>query len=95
MNKNNFFVWRKDADHCPKPFLQQPGFLQQAAGAQAAGSSWFFREGGRVLNHYVVQIWKQYVKKWIVGEFSKKYSQVVDASTLYSRVLRYLKWQNR
>ena len=39
MNKNNFFVWRKDADHCPKPFLQQPGFLQQAAGAQAAGSS--------------------------------------------------------
>ena len=47
MNKNIFFVWRKDADHCPKPFLQQPGFLQQAAGAQAARISWFFvRRGG-------------------------------------------------
>ena len=82
MNKNNFFVWRKDADHCPKPFLQQPGFLQQAAGAQAARISWFFvRRGGGALSHYVVQIWKQYINKWIFGKFSNKYSQVVDAST--------------
>ena len=53
MNINNFFEWRKDGDHCTKPFLQQPGFLQQAAGAHAAGISWFFVRTGGALNSYI------------------------------------------
>ena len=59
MNINNFFVWRKDADHCLKPFLQQPGFLRQTAGTQAA------------LKHYVVQIWSDILINGFLANFQK------------------------
>ena len=63
MNKNNFFVWRKDADHCPKPFLQQSEFLWQASVPRLPESADFLWEGGGALFHYIVQIWKRYINK--------------------------------